>query len=252
MSAYDAVAYKRNYVDKVIVRVDLVSPISSIVAALPLTLSHAALSNFPIAEPRQAVSQELQISPAQEISSKKTSFTEWHFHGRAREKSLVIVPGALFVIHNAYDNYEKVREEFMSILRIFFSTFPETQPSRLGLRYINKIQFPEGDPLDWSDYINSSMLALLQFPKDKKQLSRMFHNLEFAFEDFNLRYQFGLNNPDYPAKIRQRIFLLDLDAYHQGPIEQNEIEASLNKYHDGIQDMFEMSITTGLRAMMNE
>jgi len=106
--------------------------------------------------------------------------------------------------------------------------------------------------LDWRDYIESSMLSLFAFPQDKAKLSRIFHILEYAFEEFNIRYQFGMNNPDFPAPIRQRIFVLDMDAYHQGAITPAEIGAALDKYHGSIQDLFEQSITDGLRRVMHE
>jgi uncharacterized protein (TIGR04255 family) len=202
-------------------------------------------------EPKEALAQELQISPTQ-VSSQNTPFTQWHFHGRERDKTLVVLPASVFAVYNKYETFEKVQDEFIGVLKNFFSVFRDAQPSRLGLRYINKIHFPQGDPLDWSAYITKQMLVLLDFPKDKKSLTRLFHNLEMDYGEFNVRYQFGLHNPDYPAKIKQRVFLLDLDAYHQGPIELGEIEASLKQYHDSIQELFEMSITPELRQKMND
>lgn len=252
MTEYDSIIYKRNFVDKVIIRVDFLSPIKSIESTLPQQLSQAILTNFPISEPKQAVAQELQISPSQEVSAQKKSFTEWYFHGRNREKTLVVIAGSIFVIHDSYETYENVRDEFMGILKTFFSVFKEVQPSRLGLRYINKIHFPEGNPLEWNKYIIPQMLALLDFPMDKTYLSRLFHNLEFAFDDCNVRFQFGLHNPDFPAKIRQKVFLLDLDAYHQGAIDPAEIHGSLDNYHEHIQELFELSITDEFRKKMNE
>jgi uncharacterized protein (TIGR04255 family) len=78
--------------------------------------------------------------------------------------------------------------------------------------------------------------------------SRIFHNFEVVFSDlgFNMRFQFGLHNPDYPAPIRQRMFVLDFDAYCQGMIEPSDIPTVLDKYHAEIQRLFERSITTKL------
>lgn len=251
MSGYNSILYKRNYLDKVIVRVDFLSPISSIESTLPQQLSQIILARFPISEPKQAIAQELQISQSQEVSTQKKSFTEWYFHGRSHEKTLVVIAGSIFAIYDKYESYENVRDEFIGIVKAFFSSFKEAQASRVGLRYINKVHFPEGDPFDWGKYIAPQMLALLSFPKDKTCLSRMFHNLEFAFDECNVRYQFGLHNPDYPAKIRQKVFLLDLDAYYQGAIDPADMEVELANYHDRIQELFEMSITNELREKMN-
>lgn len=252
VQSYDSVLYKRNYLDQVIARIDFISPLSGIESSLPQKLSQAILANFPIGEPRHAIAQELQIAPNQDVTTKQTPFTEWHFHGRNRDKTFVILPGAVFVTHSKYKTFEVVRDEFVNLITVFFEVCKEAQPSRLGLRYINKIQFQDGDPFEWAEYINPKILGLFEFPKDKTTLSRIFHNLEFTFDDFNLRYQFGVHNPDFPARIRKKLFTLDLDAYNQGPIEPAEIAISLNKYHECIQDLFEMSITSALRGKMNE
>lgn len=196
--SHDVISYKHNYIDQVIARVDFLSPLAGIESNVPQRLSQSILSSFPIAEPKQTAAQEVQIGPNLELASKRVDITEWHFHGRNREKTFVVLPSALFVTHSIYSNYESVRDEFTRLLEVCFDLFKEAQPSRLGLRYINKIHFPDGNPLDWNDYINNMLLSLFSFPEDKRRLSRIFHNLEFAFEEFNLRYQFGMNNPDFP------------------------------------------------------
>lgn len=252
MSQYAGIYYKNNYLEKVIVRVDFVSPIASIEAELPQKVSQAILTNFPISEPREVIAQELKIAPNQDISAQRKSVTEWHFHGKDRDKTLVIVPTSIFVVHNRYQTYEKVRNEFLDILKVFYDFYTEAQPSRLGLRYVNSIRFSEGNPFDWNSYIAPQLLALLEFPTDKRCLSRLFHTIELALDECNLRYQFGLHNPDFPARIRQRVFVLDFDAYRQGAIDHAEMPNSLDAYHHRIQELFEMSITPELRRIMNE
>ncbi|MGD9726888.1 MAG: TIGR04255 family protein [Nitrospiraceae bacterium] len=248
---YDSVLYKTNFVDQVIIRVDFLSPIKDLERDLPLQLSQSALSRFPIAEPRQAVAKEFQVSANEPVKEKNSSYTEWHFHGRNREKSLVILPSAIFISYKSYTKYEIVREDFLATLKSAFDTFKQAQPSRLGLRYINKITLSEPNPLEWARYINNKMLCLFSWTEDKAALTRLFHTLEFAYEDFNLRYQFGMQNPDFPAKIRQKIFTLDLDAYHQGPLEYSEIGSRCDAYHAQIQHYFEVTITDALREKMN-
>jgi len=58
-------------------------------------------------------------------------------------------------------------------------------------------------------------------------------------------------NPDFPAPIKQKIFTLDLDASYQSLQEQVEISTNLDKFHDKIQSLFEMSITANLREILN-
>ncbi len=59
-------------------------------------------------------------------------------------------------------------------------------------------------------------------------------------------------NPDYPAPIKKKRFTLDLDAYYQGFHDKDEIQKNLDKYHDKIQELFELSITEKFRNILNE
>jgi len=247
---YENIEYRTNFLKEVIARIDFVSPVSKLEKELPPTVSKAALSSFPISEPRKAIAQELQVSP-KELHTKTTESMEWRFHGKEKEKTLTVTPHSLFVKYKSYSTFEVLRDEFLKITAEFFNAFPDVQCSRLGLRYINNITPPNGNIFEWGDYINESMLSIFQFYPEATHLSRVFNILEFNFEEFQLRYQFGMPNPDYPARIRKKVFVLDLDAYYQGLQNENEVSANLQNFHGKIQELFEHSITDNLREIMN-
>jgi len=144
---FDSIHYKNNFLTQVIARVDLVSPITSIVEELPKDISKVALKYFPIDEPKPAFTQEIFIGPKQ-LSTRKEEFTEWHFYGRNREKRLRIMPRSLSISYKKYEAYEGMRSEFVEFATEFFKAINQAQPSRLGLRYINEIDVNDGDPLD--------------------------------------------------------------------------------------------------------
>ena len=246
------ICYKRPFLTSVIARVDFPSPIAQLERQLPKVLSETVTKAFPIAEPRPAFTQELQIRPAGDVQQQRSEYTEWRFHGQDREKTFTIVPRAVFVEYKVYTSYEGLKNDFLGVLSRFFEFYKDTQGSRLGLRYINNIELPDGDPLNWEQYLNKSMLSLFGLYPDRQFISRAFHNLELNFDDFNLRYQFGMPNPDYPARIRKKTYALDLDAYRQGPQDFADISESLDKLHERIQEVFELSITHELRRIMND
>jgi uncharacterized protein (TIGR04255 family) len=95
------------------------------------------------------------------------------------------------------------------------------------------------------------MLGLLNFFRDREHLSRIFHIVEFRFEDLNVKFQFGLPNPDFPSAIKNPRFVLDLDGYVQGPQDYSEIIANIDLEHAQIQRLFEESITDELRRIMD-
>lgn len=248
----DSICYKRTFLTSVIARVDFPSPIGQLEKQLPDALSKAVMKAFPIAEPRPAFAQKVQISPTGGVQQQERSeFTEWRFHGRNREKTFTIVPAAVFVEYKTYTSYEALKEEFLEVLSRFLELYKDRQGSRLGLRYINNIELPGRDPFAWKQLLNKNMLSLFDLYPDRRVISRAFHNLELNFGDFNLRYQFGMHNPDYPAPIRKKIYVLDLDAYCEGPQELADIPDSLDAFHARIQEIFESSITNEFRRVMN-
>jgi uncharacterized protein (TIGR04255 family) len=218
---------------------------------LPKDISKVARANFPIEEPKPAFTQQLLISK-KELTARRQEFTEWNFYGLNREKYLRIVPQAFFVLYKDYENYENLRSGFLAIVESFFNYFEQAQPSRLGLRYINEFDVPASSPLNWQEYISRELLGLFSYTIEEAVPSRVFHNFEAVFSAFNLRFQFGVHNPDYPAPIRRRAFILDYDAYFRGLLERKDIPECLDKYHIAIQKVFERSITGRLRKVMNE
>jgi uncharacterized protein (TIGR04255 family) len=125
----------------------------------------------------------------------------------------------------------------------------------LGLRYINQIDFDKEirDQFRWEEYINQDLLGLLNYSIEDAKPSRIFHNLEFVINGlYNLRFNFGLNNPDYPSQIKKKIFTLDYDAYFNGLLDKDSIPDLLDKFHDSIQSLFEKNITDLMRDRLNE
>jgi uncharacterized protein (TIGR04255 family) len=245
----NAICYRRTYLTEVIVRVDLASPIAELERRLDPRVRQAATKYFPIPEPRKVLARQIQASD-QAVKASQSAFTEWHFHGKERDKTVVIAPAVVLAVYKAYESYEALHREFLELTSAFFEAYGDTQANRLGLRYINNVTIGEGDLLDWSRYINSDMLCFLRFCRDST-ITRALGLLEFAFDDFGLTFQYGMHNPDHPAPIRRKVFVLDLDAYQAGPLEASEIALSLDKFHGRVQELFERSITDELRAIMN-
>lgn len=219
---------------------------------MPPTLSELVVEAFPIPEPRDSVERQVEIGP-EGVKSVEERFKEWRFHGKERTKTLTITRHAVFVQHTSYQTYELVKDEFVRILNRVSDLFHGVQSKRVGLRYISSIDIKNANPTDWSAYIVPELLSVFQFPPkaDRIALSRVLHNIELAFDAFNLRYVFGMHNPDYPARIRQKIFILDLDAYAASVVDIREIPRLLDDFHTTIQRYFEQSITTELRRVMN-
>lgn len=241
--------YKNHFLDQVIIRMDFPAPLNRLTKALPQNIKMASISSFPIPEPRKFIAKELQVSK-QATKEKVTEGTEWIFHSRDKERTLTIRHDNVNISYKKYESFEVLKNDFISISEAMFKEYQELQSSRLGLRYINEIKLPENNILDWYDYLDENLLTMLKVPKETNNIARAFNNLILNYEGIIIKFQYGMFNPDFPAPIRKKIFILDYDAYYHGPQNFEEIKQSIDIFHEKIEAFFESSIKDKLRDLM--
>lgn len=250
---FEAIRYRKNFLKEVIARVDFLSPLPGVDAVLPPALYKAAIGSFPIPESGEAVRREVSIGPDGAVTSTEHRTKEWRFHDRERTKTLTMGDEAVLVQHMNYLIFDPLKAELIAFLDKVRAGFPSVQLKRLGLRYVNIIELQEADPTDWSSSLDPRVLSLLNFlpAPERPFLSRALNQLEISYDEFDLRIVFGMHNPDYPARIRQKVFVLDLDAYTQSVTDVGRVESLLDNLHGKIQEYFERSVGDGLRSVMN-
>lgn len=249
LAVHEKVCYTNPFLKEVIVRVDFALPVLAINKSLPPKIVDSALSRFPISEPKKGVEQELQLARSG-IKHRETEVIQWHYYGKDREKRLAITSNFILATYSHYTTYENLKSDFLVVLKSFFEMYPDNRATRVGLRYINRIDVNSSDQFSWSAHIKSNLLGLLGVFEDREILRRIWHVVEFRYDDLNIKFQFGLPNPDFPAVIKKRLFVLDIDGSVQGPQDQLEVAANIDQAHEKIQQLFEKSITDELRRVM--
>ncbi len=248
--------YKKNFLNKVIARVDFASPLPGVAEALPSEISEIALKHFPIDEPKKLQRGRIEFKEGGAVSAEKLGTQiEWRYHGKSREKSMCITPDFMWIVHNHYESFKSFKSDILPILNVLFSVYGKDKQiviKRFGLRYINNIHLDESDPTEWSQYIKSDLLAIFDISDEKDSICRSLQNLELNFGNMNLKFQFGMHNPDYPAPIRSKDFILDYDAYLQGLQDESIIIQNIELFHDKIKTFFESHIKQKLRKVMND
>ncbi len=247
--SHESICYTSPFIKEVIIRIDLPAAVSCLSETLHTKISKAALKKFPISEPQKPQTQEFQFS-GEGFSANSKELTQWTFHGKEREKSLIISPDSIAQTNRTYKSYEIFTGDFFHVLNAVKEVQPDLVANRIGIRYVNIIEIPAGDPLEWKDYINESMLGIIDLHSDKKNISRAFHVLEYNFDPIYLKFQFGVANPDYPAVVKRKQFVLDLDAHSVGAFGLDEIQSVVEQAHALIQEFFEISITPKTRKLM--
>lgn len=246
--------YKRTFLDQVISRLDFATELLGVEESLPSQVAEIAVKRFPIVEPKGFTAGKIKITKKGGVSGEDIATGKvWYYHGKNREKTLCIGPGWMFVVYTKYESFEAFKSDFLEVVDTLFKCYgQDVVVKRFGLRYINKVHLDEGAPTNWDKYLDPNLLQIFKVAEDKTKICRAFHNLELNYNDMNLRFQYGMHNPDYPAPIRSKDFTLDFDAYYQGLQNKDEIENNIVRFHNEIKLFFEKFITEELREVMNK
>ena len=119
-------------------------------------------------------------------------------------------------------------------------------------RFINEINLATGDPLDWSGFIDASVLKAtlgVECPTGHAW-ARSMHELHWRDEDHRLAFRFGIHNSDFPSPVVKRVFILDYDCVSIGAMDASMALKCLTAYNRVIADQFEASIGPNLRELM--
>lgn len=246
---HDDICYKKPFLKEVVARIDFVAPIDTLTNSLPPKLATAASTKFPISEPTDGFSQEFHLAPGA-IHHRHSSFKEWRFFGKSREKQVCITATFIFISISSYTSYESLRDDWKSLVLSFSDAFPDARVGRFGLRYINNIEVSDAGIDAWSAYINQDLVAPAAFFKDYT-VTRLFHVAGLKFGELDMTFQFGLPNPDFPSIMKRPLFVLDLDCYVGTSHDFSESISNMDNAHACIQNVFEASITDALRSLMN-
>jgi len=253
--------YKTNFLTNVILRVDFVSGEESIKQSLAPDVKNACIKQFPIRDEREVDKKHFIVNPPpdnERIDIKEERFTEWHFSDVNMKEELCITHSFLYLAVKEYSSYEELSLKFFDILKIFLSHYPQIKISRVGLRYIDQIKLPFGKTTCkdwfkyWSKYINNSLLHSLKFVEDNSKLSRQMNSIEMTYDRYRLRFQYGINNEDYPAPNKKNHFVIDTDVYATGLLDMEDVKDCIESFHKEAKGWFEKAIKQPLRDKMNE
>jgi len=243
--------YKKPFLKKVIIKIEFTANYELPQKGLTKTISNEILKLFPIPEPKEILAKHVHISDGgiEQIENKQNHL---FFHGRSRDKTLCITPEFLYIEIINYETYDKLKEEFITIIDKLFEK-ENFSVKRFGLRYVNDVKSDNESPLDWGEYLNSDLLNMFNIPENKELLSRAFSNIVQQFDDsMLLNFQYGMHNPDFPSRIKQNMFILDFDAFYQGLISYGEVKEYIDVAHERIENLYERSIKPPLRVLMKE
>ncbi len=252
-------AYGRNYLSEVIVRVDFVSPPPNTENDLPSPLLNLIAEQHPIrVDPVVIPNVRINTAPDGTTTIEPAAAKQMDFQSRDRRRSLRWTPGFLCLMYgrDGYTSFDGLLGCFMPIVDKVVEIYGDSVAfSRLGLRYVDTIdRLGEGDPLEWSEWVKPEYLQFLSIVQgdERALISRAIQRLELNYGDIMVRAKWGIDNPDYPAAVRRRQFLFDTDVFERALIEAGTIRERLLVFKDIALRRFEALITDAFRAHLNE
>ena len=248
--------YNKNFISQAIIRIDFEQPIEDFRIDINETINSTILRAFPLKESNDAFNEVIKYNALTgAMERERAVFKQWIYSRNDRTKKIVITKDSIYIEYNEYLNYLDFTTDFINILEVINTRYPNFMTKRLGVRYINHIKLESDiNPLNWDEYINDNLLSSFRLAEENHNITRSIQILELnnSEHDIGIKFQYGMHNPDYPAVIRKKLFLLDFDGYKSGSLTLEELIYTIPLIHDEIELLFEKSISTELRALLNE
>jgi uncharacterized protein (TIGR04255 family) len=188
-------------------------------------------------QPQTAQAITLQIGPGMppSIPNLPAPETVWRFHDHARGWIVALSSSSLAVEASTYETFEDFAAEFESVLSSLSEVFAPTNQTRLGVRYINRIE---------GDGVSEKLLGIVE----KELLSPVgtalgtdlltsISDIRFDIGDGVMAIKHGLTDPD--------AYLLDFDCYsdQERTFHRGDIVERVRRFHDLIERLFVWSLT---------
>lgn len=199
---------------------------------------------FPLIEPQQNIATEFRISP-QGFNKQESTKNQITFFSPDRLNRLVVNEDSIIFSYNRYVHFSHLETTWGKIIKALYDRHQsELNANRIGLRYVNQIEKGSEDVFNWDKIIKPEMSCMFNIFEQKSNFLRSIGLSEIKIEEGILRMQYGMHNPDYPALIAKKIFLLDFDASFNGIMDRDDILRKIPYFHSEIKKAFINSITT--------
>jgi len=242
-----SIKYENNYLIEVVFRIDF-SPIFQISEKKPSNFQESIRKEFPNFLDKTIIEVKSTFIENKKIDEENL-FPEYNFVSENKKEVVKLTQKYLLILVKKYSDFNTYKKMVMDIYCTFQKIYQPIVINRLGLRYINKIVFEKGNPIEWNDYINPVLIHHIDFVENKKEISRVMTNLCLNKDYYNMLINFGISNPDYPSRVSKREYILDYDCYTT-TCKENEVEEMIINFNNEIKTIFELSINDRLRKKM--
>ena len=246
--------YRRNFLSQVVFRIDY-DPLPALLSTERSEFSERIKARFPVVIGHPTAQISINVGPAVSGFEQRVVGVQWEHRqeGGASWPLVSLSPNALTIEYGGagYDHFPPFRADLELAIGAWTDLYKDAPIHRVGLRYVNEISFKEGHALDWQGILNEEIIrsTLAAIPEERK-LARSVHQVHTFSNECTVLMTYGLINPDFPAEVVRRQFVIDIDCSRTGPLHGNEVMAIVDKLNATAEKTFEASIEDGLRQQM--
>lgn len=257
----NGVKYKKNYLTEVIFRINF-----SNILKLAGNNKEAAeefqkeiFEIFPNVhfQYNNNVNVQVDIKEGKSQSTIEDGDLTWIFTDENNSKQVELNSKTLILVYHkgTYNGFEGFLNDVSLLLKALRWYYP-FNVTFLGLRYINQVHEDIINETNIVEYINNDLINKIIFNlNDNENFSQLFSRLDLLQDNYQLTFQFGFFNPEFPEPITNKDFILDYDCRlikDHSVNSQRDIELELSKMNDIIRQKFNYSITDKLKKLMGE
>lgn len=248
--------YRHNHLTKVVIRLDF-GAVATLRQTVQLELkpefSARIADPYPIVVGQPTAKLSVNIGPGGSGINQEMTGIQW-FHRKTENSTCVVVLDPEFVAieygKDAYEHFPLFRSEVELVVTAMRELYDVSVFTRIGLRYINEIVMPQGNPLNWDGLIAPSLVtSTMAGQQADAEMVRSMHQITTRRNESDMAFNYGLNNPDFPNALARRAFVLDYDCARLG-VEANQAMQAITQLNQFCEIMFESSIGDGLRQQM--
>lgn len=244
--------YKKNYLSKVILRADFSHrPIGALTEKSPI--AELITDKFPHVSSNPLVEMTFNMTQEGGGIGQKPLGSQWRHSKTAGGTVAATLAPTFLALEYGFGDFTKFDDfyaEFSFLLESLAKTCDVTEVERIGLRYVNEIRLA-GNALDWDDVLSKNIVAVIKTPViPDGRLLRSMHQVSELHGDDQVLLTYGLVNPDFPAPVVQRFFVLDVDCSRQGLVLIADALGRIKRLNELATEAFENAIDEGLRKIM--
>lgn len=248
---YDDICYKRSCLSQVIIRLDFLEFISND-TLFGSDVEKEVLKSFP----KKGMQQLIRFQTMNVVADPNGTRAEQTTRDGVQQEfsdplgnKIVLANKFIILEINLYTKFEDILLMFVPILKTLLGKIQLTS-MRTGIRYINF--FSEEGIKPQKNFFTANVGALLDTKQVEDKCIRSMAMNEYVVDDMHLNFRFGMYNPQYPQAMKKINYVLDYDCFcDEAVVGFDALMSHIQKGHDSIQKLFEASITTQLRKVMN-